>query len=72
MDIRIPIGLLFFVLGAVLGIYGLVTSGSPMYQRSLDTNLNLWSGVFLLLFGAAMLALAFRAEKRKKTEAPRA
>ncbi len=65
MDIRMPIGLLFSILGLVLGIYGLATMGSSMYNRSLGTNLNLWSGACLLGFGASMLAMAIRAQKRK-------
>ena len=52
MDIRIPIGLLFVVLGAILAITGLVTmNDAEMYARSLGRNINLWTGIFMLLFG---------------------
>jgi hypothetical protein len=59
LDIRIPLGLLFSVLGLILTVYGLV-SDKAIYARSLGYDVNLiWGGV-LLLFGLAMLALAWR------------
>ena len=60
LDIRIPLGSLFIVLGALLAGYGLL-SNPGIYQRSLGIDINLWWGAVLLLFGAAMLALAWRA-----------
>lgn len=60
LDIRIPIGSLFVILGALLAGYGLL-SGPAIYQRSLGINVNLWWGGVLLVFGLAMLALAWRA-----------
>ena len=60
LDIRIPIGSLFVILGALLGGYGLF-SNPAIYQRSLGININLWWGGALLVFGFAMLALAWRA-----------
>jgi protein-S-isoprenylcysteine O-methyltransferase Ste14 len=66
LDIRIPIGSLFVILGALLGGYGLL--GNPaIYQRSLGININLWWGAVLLAFGLAMLALAWRAAARART-----
>lgn len=59
LDIRIPIGLLFAMLGGLLIWYGL-TSNPAVYARSLGVNINLvWGGV-LLVFGLAMLGLALR------------
>ena len=60
LDIRIPIGSLFVILGALLAGYGLF-SNPAIYQRSLGVNINLWWGGVLLIFGLAMLALAWRA-----------
>jgi hypothetical protein len=56
LDLRLPIGLYFTILGVMLGVYGLITgSDAEMYKRSLNMNINLtWGGV-LLLFGLAML-----------------
>lgn len=68
MDIRMPIGLLFSILGLVLGAYGLLTINDSMYNRSLGMNVNLWSGACLLVFGASMLAMVLKAQKRKAVE----
>ena len=60
LDIRIPIGSLFAILGGLLASYGLL-SDPAIYRRSLGVNINLWWGGALLAFGIAMLALAWRA-----------
>lgn len=60
LDIRIPLGSLFVILGALLAGYG-VFSNPAIYQRSLGIDVNLWWGLALLAFGLAMLALAWRA-----------
>jgi hypothetical protein len=59
LDIRLPIGLLFTLLGAILTVYGAV-SGSAVYERSLGYNVNLIWGGLLLLFGLLMLFLGRR------------
>jgi hypothetical protein len=56
LDIRLPIGLMFAVLGALLTVYGVV-SDKTIYQRSLDININLWWGLALLAFGVIMFWL---------------
>ena len=65
MDLRLPIGGLFVVLGVILGAYGIMTNGdTAMYERSAGVNINLvWGGV-MLAFGALFLALAQRAARR--------
>lgn len=65
LDIRIPLGSLFVILGILLGGYGLL-SNPAIYQRSLGVNVNLWWGGALLAFGLAMLALAWRAAARAR------
>jgi sulfite exporter TauE/SafE len=56
LDLRLPIGLYFTLLGVMLGAYGLITaSNTEMYKRSLNMNINITWGVVLLLFGLAML-----------------
>jgi hypothetical protein len=57
LDLRLPIGLLFLLLGALLGLYGLV-SDPAMYEVSLGVNVNLWWGLVMLLFGAVMFVPA--------------
>ena len=56
LDIKIPIGLMFTILGLLLTIFGLATaSDAELYSRSLDVNINLWTGLAMLLIGVFML-----------------
>ncbi|WP_422924357.1 hypothetical protein [Singulisphaera sp. PoT] len=64
LDIRLPIGLLFLVLGVLLTGYGLA-SDPAIYKRSLNINVNLWWGLAMLAFGGVMFALG----RRKKAGA---
>jgi hypothetical protein len=71
LDIRLPIGILFSLLGAILAAYGFL--GDPaLYKQSLGVNLNLGWGFVLLVFGLVMFGFGRRAmrEAGKKT-APR-
>lgn len=73
LDIKIPIGLMFAIYGIVLTIFGLVTNNDPeLYQKSLEFNINLWSGVFMVAFGGMMLVFAMITRKRKKEAAEQA
>ena len=63
LDIRIPLGLLFVVVGALLTAFG-ATSDNALYSRSLNINVNLWWGAVLLVFGAIMVALGRRGHRR--------
>lgn len=54
MDIRLPIGLLFTLLGVILAGWGLV-SDDAIYARSLGHNVNLTWGLVILAFGALFL-----------------
>jgi ABC-type Fe3+-siderophore transport system permease subunit len=60
LDLRLPIGLMFTIVGALLTVFGL-TSDNAIYARSLGINVNLWWGLVLLAFGLVMLGLAIRA-----------
>lgn len=63
-DLRLPIGLLFTLLGLLLSLFGLLSS-PELYQTSLGLNMNLWWGLVILAFGAAMLGFALRARSRR-------
>lgn len=63
-DVRLPIGLMFSIFGAMLTVYGLV-SDEAIYGRSLGINVNLWWGLAVLTFGLVMLAFALRARGRR-------
>jgi hypothetical protein len=58
-DLRRPTGFLFSLLGLILLAYGLI---NPAVRAPLNegTNVNLWCGLLLLLFGGCMLWLSFR------------
>jgi hypothetical protein len=67
LDIRIPIGSMFVIVGAILLVFGLITFNSEtLYKASLDININIWSGIASLIFGLAMLGLAWRATQKEK------
>lgn len=62
LDIRMPIGLMFTLIGGLLVAYGLVSDPS-LYARSLGININLYWGAVLTGFGLVMLALGRRASR---------
>jgi hypothetical protein len=59
IDIRLPIGILFSLLGLILAAYG-IFGNSSHYRQSLDVNINLVWGTVLLAFGLVMLLLSRR------------
>ena len=62
LDVRLPMGLLFLILGIVLCGYG-ITADPAIYAKSLGQNVNVvWGGIFAA-FGVAMLYLARRKKK---------
>ncbi len=63
LDLRLPIGLMFSIIGALLAAFGLV-SDAAIYRRSLGINVNLWWGIVLLGFGLGMLWLTTRGRRR--------
>lgn len=70
LDIRLPIGMMFSLLGSLLALYGLATgSDTDLYARSLGLNINLGWGLVLFIFGAIMLACAVLDRQAKKKSA---
>ncbi len=63
LDLRVPMGLMFAIVGALLTVFGLV-SDRAVYERSLGINVNLWWGLVLLAFGLVLLGLALRARAK--------
>ncbi len=59
LDIRVPIGLLFVILGVLLALYGALAENA-ITPRSLGVNIDLWWGIAMAVFGAIMLLLARR------------
>ena len=60
LDIRLPLGLMFLITGALMAIYGFFTRTSAIYDRSLGINVNLIWGVVMLIFGLIMYLLGRR------------
>lgn len=65
VDIRIPIGLMFSILGVLITVFGFVTmTNADMYQKSLNINVNIIMGILMLVFGGLMLFFSFRKKKK--------
>ncbi|MGA2222593.1 MAG: hypothetical protein ABSH21_12615 [Verrucomicrobiia bacterium] len=64
LDIRMPMGVMFLIVGFILVVFGALTSSdAEMYKRSLGININLLWGLLLFFIGAVMVMLARRAMK---------
>lgn len=67
LDIKIPIGLMFSILGIILTVHGIITGGdTQMYEQSLGVNINLWSGLSMVVFGGFMLLTSTLVKKKKE------
>jgi hypothetical protein len=62
LDIRIPIGMMFTVIGTLLSGYGLVADRAT-FDRSLGINVDLIWGGFLLIVGLAFVIAGRRAAR---------
>jgi multisubunit Na+/H+ antiporter MnhG subunit len=69
LDLRIPLGLLFIIVGAILFVFGFVTRGSDLYLRSAGMDINLIWGLVMLVFGVTMYLLGRRADKHPSAPA---
>jgi len=56
-DIRLPIGLLFLIVGLLLAALGLTGDPARLRTEALGVNIDLIWGAALTVFGLAMLAL---------------
>jgi hypothetical protein len=68
LDLRIPMGLLFTIVGGIMSIFGFFTRGSAIYVRSAGMNINLIWGVIMLVFGITMYLLGRRGDKRPRPQ----
>ena len=59
LDLRVPIGMMFGLVGALLTVYGFF-SDPAIYDVSLGINVNLWWGLVILVVGLLFLELARR------------
>ncbi len=70
LDLRIPLGLLFTIVGLILSIFGAITRGSAIYAKSAGMDINLVWGVVMLAFGTTMFLLGRHADKQSKEPPP--
>ncbi len=49
LDIRIPLGLIFLIIGGIMALFGIFTHGdAALYEKSLGVDLNLTWGCLML------------------------
>jgi hypothetical protein len=63
LDIRLPIGVMFAIMGVLLAVFGLFSDQS-IYERSLGININLIWGSVLIGFSLILLWLGSRKQRR--------
>lgn len=65
IDLRLPIGIFFILVGIIITIYALV---SPAYIPHIkeQINIDLYWGIVLLIFGVPMTLFGWIAEKKAK------
>jgi hypothetical protein len=71
LDIRIPLGLIFLILGGIMTGFGIMTRHSSIYERSLDVNLNLGWGLVMFIFGLTMYLIGRRQKWQDDPVSPR-
>ncbi len=61
LDIRIPLGLIFLLIGGLMSVYGLFTrNAADIYEKSMGINLNLTWGAIMFVFGLIMFLVGRR------------
>jgi hypothetical protein len=63
LDVRLPMGSMFLVIGGLLTVVGLFSPATD-YALALGINLDLWWGLVMFGVGAAMLLLVWRAQAK--------
>jgi hypothetical protein len=72
LDIRVPLGLVFLIIGGLMGVYGAFTNGdTALYERSLGVNINLVWGGLMFAFGAIMFFFGRRQKWQDDPVSPR-
>ncbi len=71
LDIRIPLGLIFLIIGGIMSLFGLFTRASDLYARSLGVNLNLTWGLIMFVFGLVMFLVGRRQKWQDDPVTPR-
>ena len=64
-DVRLPIGLLFLVIGGLLAAYGFIGDPAVLELHSPGLNIDLIWGSVLAAFGSGMLLMAVLAKRNQ-------
>ncbi len=67
LDVRVPIGALFTVLGVLLTAYGALEPISVKSAFTRGGQINMWWGLVMLVFGVFMLLIARPSKASKAT-----
>jgi hypothetical protein len=70
LDLRLPMGGMFTLVGLILTVKGMLSWGSDIYDRALGVNLNFYWGLVLLAFGLVMFVLGRRGQKKALSAPP--
>ena len=72
LDIRIPLGLIFLLIGGLMSLYGLFTrNAADIYEKSMGINLNLTWGALMFVFGLIMFLVGRRQKWQNDPVTPR-
>ena len=71
LDIRIPLGLVFLLIGGIMSVFGIYTHGdTALYQKSLGMDINLdWGGI-MFAFGLIMFLFGKFSKPPAASDAP--
>ena len=58
LDVRVPIGALFTLLGVMLALYGFFEKAASHAAFTKGGQINMWWGLVMLVFGVLMLLIA--------------
>ncbi|MEP7002390.1 MAG: hypothetical protein ABI969_18010 [bacterium] len=64
LDVRVPIGGLFTLLGILLALYGFMEPAATKSAFTKGGQINLWWGIVMLVFGVFMLLIARPSRER--------
>ena len=64
LDVRVPIGALFTVIGLLLTVYGVLQPVAVARAFTKGGQINMWWGLVMLVFGIFMLLLARQSRSR--------
>jgi|SRR5215218_5140524 len=61
------IGTIILLIGTLLALYGLLGPAAQEY-KSLGININLWWGLFMVVFGCVALGLSYESPRRRAAQ----